>query len=145
MLTGGLLDRDGIAARIPHAGSMVLLDIIVESEDRTILARTESHRRPDNPLRRDGQLHAIAGCEYGAQAAAVHGPLQAGPGATARPGMIVSLREMRWTRVRLDDIGGPLEVRATRLMADTRQLAYAFALAHAGDTLVEGELGIILS
>ncbi len=145
MLTGGLLDRDGIAARIPHAGPMVLLDIIVESEEGTILARTESHRRSDNPLRRDGRLHAIAGSEYGAQAAAVHGPLQAGPEATARPGMIVSLRDLTWTRARLDDIDAPLEVRATCLMADTRQLAYAFTLAHAGTTLVEGELGIILS
>jgi predicted hotdog family 3-hydroxylacyl-ACP dehydratase len=145
MLTGGLLDRAGIAARIPHAGAMVLLDTIVESDAETILARTESHRRADNPLRRDGQLHAIAGSEYGAQAAAVHGPLQAGPDATAQPGMIVSLRDVTWTRARLDDIGGALEVRATRLMADTRQLAYSFTLSHAGRTLVAGELGIILS
>jgi predicted hotdog family 3-hydroxylacyl-ACP dehydratase len=145
MLSGGLLDRDGIAARIPHAGAMVLLDTIVDSDAETILARTESHRRTDNPLLRDGRLHAIAGSEYGAQAAAVHGPLQAGPEATARPGMIVSLRDLSWTRARLDDIDGPLEVRATRLMADTRQLAYAFTLAHAGTTLVEGEVGIILS
>jgi predicted hotdog family 3-hydroxylacyl-ACP dehydratase len=145
MLSGGLLDRPGIAARIPHAGAMVLLDTVLESDAETIRARTESHRRPDNPLKRDGRLHAIAGSEYGAQAAAVHGPLQAGPEATARPGMIVSLRDLTWTRARLDDIDGALEVRATCLMADTRQLAYSFTLAHAGQTLVAGELGIILS
>lgn len=145
MLTGGLLDRDAIAARIPHAGPMVLLDTVVASDAEHLHARTESHRRTDNPLRRDGRLHAIAGSEYGAQAAAVHGPLQAGPEATARPGMIVSLRDLSWTRARLDDIDGQLEVRATCLMADTRQLAYAFTLAHAGTTLVTGEIGIILS
>jgi predicted hotdog family 3-hydroxylacyl-ACP dehydratase len=145
MLTGGLLDRDAIAARIPHAGAMVLLDQIVESDAETIRARTESHRRPDNPLRRDGRLHAIASSEYGAQAAAVHGPLQAGPEATAQPGMIVSVRDLGWTRARLDDIDGPVDVHAICLMADTRQLAYAFTLAHAGTTLAWGEIGIILS
>lgn len=145
MLNGGLLNRDGIAARIPHAGAMVLLDTIVASDAETIHARTDSHRRADNPLRRQGQLHAIAGSEYGAQAAAVHGPLQAGPEATARPGMIVSVRDLTWTRARLDDIDQPLDVRARCLLADARQLAYAFTLAHAGTTLVTGEIGIILS
>jgi predicted hotdog family 3-hydroxylacyl-ACP dehydratase len=145
MLSGGLLDRAGIAERIPHAGPMVLLDTIVASDAEAIHARTESHRRADNPLRRAGQLHALAGSEYGAQAAAVHGPLQAGPGATAQPGMIVSMRDLTWTRARLDDIDGPLEVHATCLLADTRQLAYAFTLTHAGTTLVAGEIGIILS
>ncbi|MBK1699096.1 hypothetical protein CKO21_17775 [Rhodovibrio salinarum] len=140
-----MLDRAGIAARIPHAGAMVLLDTVVASDGTTIHARTDSHRRPDNPLRRDGRLHAIAGSEYGAQAAAVHGPLQAGAHAVAQPGMVVSVRELNWTRARLDDIDGPLDVHATCLLATRQQLAYAFTLAHAGTTLVEGEVGIILS
>jgi predicted hotdog family 3-hydroxylacyl-ACP dehydratase len=143
-MSAGALDRAGIEALIPHAGAMVLLDQVIASDAERLHARTESHRRADNPLRRAGRLHAIAGSEYGAQAAAVHGPLQGGAGG-ARPGMVVSVRDLTWTRARLDDIDGPLDVHASCLLADSRQLAYAFTIVHAETTLVRGEVGIILS
>jgi predicted hotdog family 3-hydroxylacyl-ACP dehydratase len=143
-MSAGALDRAGIEALIPHAGAMVLLDQVVARDAERLHARTESHRRADNPLRRGGRLHAIAGSEYGAQAAAVHGPLQGGASG-ARPGMVVSVRDLTWTRARLDDIDGPLDVHASCLLADSRQLAYAFTIVHAETTLVRGEVGIILS
>ena len=52
----------------------------------------------DGGAGRVARLHAIAGSEYGAQAAAVHAPLQTGADATAEPGMIVALRDVTWTR-----------------------------------------------
>jgi hypothetical protein len=59
--------------------------------------------------------------------------------------MVVSVRDLTWTRARLDDIDGPLDVHASCLLADSRQLAYAFTIVHAETTLVWGEVGIILS
>ena len=62
---------------IPHQGAMCLLDDVVAWDDQRIHARSDSHRRDDNPLRSDGRLRAVHLCEYGAQAMAVHGGLVA--------------------------------------------------------------------
>jgi len=140
-----VLSRAQIAELIPHAGAMVLLDAVVEHDADGIRCRSQSHRCADNPLRRDGRLHALAGVEYGGQAAALHGPLQAGGAGSAAPGLVVSVREVRWQRRYLDDVAGTLEVTATCQLRDARQLAYGFRLSDAaGTTLVAGEIGILL-
>ena len=91
-----MLARDAIAALIPHQGAMCLLDRVIEwDKDRVVLA-TSTHRAADNPLRVDGRLRAVHLCEYGAQAMAVHGGLSAqADGKTARPGFLVSLRDVK--------------------------------------------------
>ena len=86
-----LLGRPGIDRLIPHCGAMVLLDQVISYDEKSILCTTLSHRRIDNPLRRDGKLPAVCGAEYGAQAAAVHGPLVTGQ--LMHPGQIVLLRD----------------------------------------------------
>lgn len=139
-----MLSCDELARLIPHEGPMVLLDRVVESDAETILCRTESHRRRDNPLRRDGHLHAVAGGEYGAQAAAVHGPLQAGGGTSWRPGMVVTVRDLNWSLRHLDAVAGEIEIRARCLLCNQRQLAYRFELLGESAVLVSGEIGIIL-
>lgn len=137
-----MLDRAGIAALIPHAGPMVLLDEVVSCDERAIVCRTMSHTRPDNPLRCEGVLPAVCGCEYGAQAAAVHGPLLSG--GRQRPGQVVLLRGVAWTVPDLARIAGPLTVRAERLHQDARSLAYRFEITVDATMLVSGECGIIL-
>lgn len=139
-----MLTHAEIAARLPHAGAMVLLDRVVDHDAERVVARTESHRRADNPLRRAGRLYAIAGSEYGAQAAALHGPL-CQDGEAAAAGMVVSVRDLAWTRARLDDVPGELEIAATCELAQGRQRAYAFQIAGDGQTLVTGRIGIILT
>lgn len=139
-----MLSRDEIARLIPHDGPMVLLDRVIESDAETILCRTGSHHRRNNPLRCDGHLHAISGSEYGAQAAAVHGPLQEDGGAPGGPGMVVTVRELNWKRRHLDTVAGEIEVRATCLLCSQRQLAYRFELFGESALLVSGEIGIIL-
>lgn len=138
-----MLDRAGIAALIPHAGPMVLLDEVVSCDDRTIVCRTSSHRRADNPLRHGDALPAVCGCEYGAQAAAVHGPLLSG--VRGRPGQMVLLRDVTWTVPDLGRIAAPLTVRAERLHQDARSLAYRFEISADATVLVRGECGIILA
>jgi predicted hotdog family 3-hydroxylacyl-ACP dehydratase len=138
-----VLERADIARLIPHAGAMVLIDRVVSVDEKHILCTTMSHRRPDNPLKVGGRLPAICGAEYGAQAAAVHGP--AAFGGKQRPGQVVLLRDIVWSVADLGAIAGPLTVHAECLHKDSRSLAYAFRLEDAGRELMRGECGIILS
>lgn len=136
-----MLDREGISALVPHAGPMVLLDRVVQYDDRTILCVATSHRRDDNPLRRHGQLHAACGAEYGAQAAAVHGPLAAE--SPVRAGQIVLLRDLSWHIPDLGAVAGQLMIHASRLHADSGSTAYRFRVTGEGRDVMQGECGII--
>jgi predicted hotdog family 3-hydroxylacyl-ACP dehydratase len=134
-----MLDRDAIEALIPHRGTMCLLERVVEwDKDRVVLA-TSTHRSPENPLRLDGRLRAIHLCEYGAQAMAVHGGLRAqAEGKTAKPGFLVSLRDVRLHIDYVDQLGGELRVTAERLMETSGSWQYAFTIEHAGTTIATG-------
>ncbi|MGH8327695.1 MAG: phosphotransferase, partial [Steroidobacteraceae bacterium] len=90
-----MLDREAIAALIPHQGAMCLLERVLEWDAEHAVLATATHRSPDNPLRSCGRLRALHLCEYGAQAMAVHGGLVArAAGSQARPALLVSLREV---------------------------------------------------
>ena len=89
-----MLDRVAIAARIPHQGSMCLLDAVLAWDSGQIHCRASSHRQPDNPLRAAARLGAACGIEYAAQAMAVHGALLAPAGAPPRPGYLASVRSV---------------------------------------------------
>jgi len=138
-----MLERAAIEALIPHAGSMVLLDRVISCDAHAILCTTMSHRRQDNPLRRGAMLPAVCGAEYGAQAAAIHGP--AISGGRERPGQVVLLRHIVWQLADLSQVEGPLQVRAECRHKDSRNLAYSFILTAAGQEILRGECGIILS
>ena len=83
------LDRAGIAARIPHAGSMCLLHALLDWSATTIACSAVSHRDADNPLRDAHGLPAAAAIEYAAQAMALHGALSPRP-ARRRRRMLVA-------------------------------------------------------
>jgi predicted hotdog family 3-hydroxylacyl-ACP dehydratase len=139
-----MLGRDEIAALIPHQGAMCLLDRVVEwDKDRVVLA-TNTHQAPDNPLRLDGRLRAVHLCEYGAQAMAVHGGLSArAEGKTARPGFLVSLRDVRLHVDFVDQLEGELLVSAQRLLESAGSWQYTFEVTHAGETLATGRAAIM--
>ena len=129
---------------MPHRGAMCLLDEIVAWDERRIAARAHSHRRPGNPLRRDGMLHAVHLCEYAAQAMAVHGGLLARrEGRVAAPGFLVSLRAVRLHVARFDDLPGPLDVHAEKLLDGGGSWQYVFHVEHGGVPLAEGRAAII--
>ena len=75
-----MLCRRRILQLIPHQGTMCLLDEAVSWSDTTIACRSRSHLAADNPLRRDGELAALCGIEYGLQVAATHLDNRAGIG-----------------------------------------------------------------
>ena len=141
-----LLEKSDWSTLIPHQGVMCLLDTVVAWDDTSIHARTESHRRPDNPLRSDGLLRALHLCEYGAQAMAVHGGLVArAAGAHAAPGFLVSLRAVELMVARVDDLADALDVHAERLLSGEGSWQYAFRVEHAGAMLASGRAAVMVA
>ncbi len=140
-----MIDRDAILAMIPHQGGMCLLDAVLAWDATTLHARSDRHRDPAHPLRRDGRLSALHLCEYGAQARAVHGGLRAAAsGGRARPGLLVSLRAVELHCERLDDLPGPLDVRITLLMDGADGWQAQFHIHHDDRLLAEGRAAVLL-
>jgi predicted hotdog family 3-hydroxylacyl-ACP dehydratase len=136
--------RDMISRLIPHQGSMSLLDRVARWDGTSIDALADSHRSAANPLRTHGQLRAVHLCEYGAQAAALHGGLVAqAAGGTAAPGYLVSLRDIALACRRIDDLAGDLAIHAELLLQDSSSWQYLFAASHEGAKLASGRLAII--
>ena len=145
-MTARTLDHAGIAALIPHSGSMCLLDAVVGWNADAIDCSALSHHDLANPLRSRSGLLAACAIEYAAQAMAVHGALigQAA-GCTASPGFLASARGVRLARLRLDDLAGPLAIEARRQSGDGRQILYAFTVSHAGMPVAEGRATVVLN
>jgi predicted hotdog family 3-hydroxylacyl-ACP dehydratase len=144
-----MLGRAAIAARIPHAGRMCLLDRVLDWDEKRIRCAALSHRDADNPLREPAGLPVWAGIEYAAQAAAVHGALVR-PNQAPRAGMLGALRNIHAYCEWLDRIDGELIVTATLLHGDSAGAIYGFA-AHARDRgevetlLLNGQFTLMLS
>ena len=139
-----MLDRDAIAALIPHRGTMCLLERVIEWDKDRIVLTTATHRSPSNPLRLEGRLRAIHLCEYGAQAMAVHGGLCAqAEGRTAKPGFLVSLRDVRLHLDFIDQLDGDLQVTAQRLIETSGSWQYAFTIEHSATTLATGRAAVV--
>ena len=138
-----MLDRDSIAARIPHQGDMCLLDAVLDWSDTAIACRAVSHADPANPLRAAGRLGAAAGIEYAAQAMAVHGALTE-PRAP-RAGMLAAVRDVTRNVERLDDIADDLLLTARRLVGGQRQILYEFVVHAGGRELLHGRAAVVLA
>ena len=139
-----MLGRDEIAARIPHAGRMCLLDRVLDWDMRRIRCAAESHREADHPLRERGGLPVWAGIEYAAQAAAMHGALLLAEG-QPRAGVLGKLRNVRPGCEWLDRIASPLVIGATLLHRDPSGGIYAFE-AHGDDALLlQGQFTLLFT
>lgn len=145
-----LLTRAGIAALIPHSGTMCLLARLDAWRLQHIVCTATNHRDADHPLRTRRGLLAPAAIEYAAQAMALHGALigQAA-GTPASPGYLASARGVQLHVLRLDDLPATavdeLRIEATRLAGDARQILYAFTLHHADRLLAEGRAAVVLN
>lgn len=140
------LSHAGIAARIPHAGRMCLLDRLEAWSDMHIRCSARSHAEADNPLRSATGLLAPCAIEYAAQAMALHGALLAPPQTQATPGYLASVRSVACHVLRLDDVAGALRVEAERLAGDGGQVLYRFSVGdERGNVLVEGRAAVVLN
>ncbi len=140
-----MLPQTDWAHLIPHAGTMCLLDAVVDWDECSIHALSASHARAENPLRSALGLHAIHLAEYGAQSMAVHGALlaRAQGVTTMRPGLLVSLRDVQLAVEYVDQLDGNLDVHAQCLYADAGSAQYAFHVEHRGRRLASGRAAIL--
>jgi predicted hotdog family 3-hydroxylacyl-ACP dehydratase len=133
-----------IRTLIPHSGTMCLLDEVIRWDETSITCVTNTHRDPNNPLRRDGHLSAVHAFEYGAQAAAVHGGLRArAVGETAPPGYLAALRDASLHVSFLDDITSPLQVCANHLFGDRANTVYECRISADNVLLAKARIIII--
>lgn len=138
------IDHARIAALIPHAGTMCLLDSVLHWDGTGIRCSARNHHDPANPLRGPQGLGMLAGIEYCAQAMAVHGALLAeAVGERLAPGYLAAVRGVRLQGERLDTVPGPLLAEARRLMGQGGLLMYEVAL-YDGDErlLLEGRITV---
>ena len=139
-----LFDKAHIQTLIPHTGAMCLLEGVTAWDEDGIVCVTQTHRDPANPLCRQGRLAMLHACEYGAQAAAIHGGLRArAAGQTARPGYLAALRDVRWFAEDLAAVNAPLEVAARLVLGDADYCIYAIQVSAAGQTLAEARITIV--
>lgn len=140
-MTAKPVDIEGL---LPHSGSMVLLERVVEWNGDSIVCTASSHRRGDNPLRRAGRLSCLCGIEYGAQAAAVHAMLSGVHHDMTAGAMLGGVNSVKTGRGRLDDIEDDLTVRAELLRAQANGAIYAFRLsAPSSPAIVEGRITVM--
>ncbi len=145
------LNRQEIARRIPHQGSMCLLDAVLAWDNDLIACQTSTHLSPDHPLRAHGRLGAACGVEYAAQAMAVHGALVAqsldsdnAGGSRPRAGYLAGLRSVTLYVERLDTVCGPLTVNAERITGDANTVLYSFTVQTGEQTLLSGRAVVVL-
>jgi len=139
-----VIDRAGIEALIPHAGSMCLLDRVTHWDAGSVRCTATSHQDQQNPLATDGILGAVCGVEYAAQAMAVHGGLTGAVGARPRGGYLASLRALVLHVERLDDLGSELIIEAERQAGEGAHVAYRFALSCSGKAVLDGRAAVLL-
>ena len=137
-----MLDRAGIAARLPHTGRMCLLDQVVYWDERSIRCRAVSHRDADNPLRETGGLAALAGIEYAAQAAAVHGALLQG-GTMPRSGVLAALKNVTAARPWLHDLAEELVFEATLMHNDPAGGIFEFTAFAGAACVLSGQFTLM--
>lgn len=127
--------------RVPHSGSMCLLDAVIRWSDTSILCETASHREPANPLRRDGRLSAAHAIEYGAQAAALHGVLCDD---FENPRLLLAaVRDLRLHRECLEGLPAPLRVTAHLHMRAGGNAIYGFEVLADGDVIASGRVTLV--
>jgi len=137
-----MLGRAGIAARIPHAGAMCLLDRVIDWDGHHIQCEADRHRDADHPLRERGGLPVWAAIEYAAQAAAVHGALLLDT-ASPRAGVLGKLANVRPACEWLDRVASPLVIDATLLHSDRGGGIYAFEAHGDGAMLIGGRFTLM--
>ena len=139
-----LMDRDAIAAMLPHAGAMCLLDGLLAWDRGSISCVSRRYLARDSPLRRaDGTLGIAAGIELAAQAMALHGGLIAAGGKPTH-GVLASVRDVRFAAAKLDAAAGEVAVDAELLAGDAGGASYRFALTRNGLVLLSGRATVIL-
>lgn len=144
MLNTDVIDKKEICELIPHAGSMCLLDKVIEWDDNHIICSTCTHQDTDNPLRSYGVLATTALIEYGAQAMAVHGGLLAKQTDIAmQSGYLASLRDVHLDIGDVSQINTELCVEAVQQMSSGGNMIYNFSVTANKKPLISGRATVV--
>ena len=109
-----------------------------------MVCRTNSHRRPENPLRDSAGLRGLCAIEYGAQAAAAHaGLMEEASGSEARTAFLAAVRDVMVSVARLDDIDEALTVRADVAMKQGSGRVYEIAVTAGAHTILTGRITVM--
>lgn len=133
-----MLTREQIRARIPHDGQMCLLDSVCSWGPTAIVCRAAAPG-PAHPLARGPAVPAIAGAEYAAQAAAVHGALLDGAD-SPRDGLLAKLADVELPAATFDAAGGLLTVTAELLSRVESGCMYRFDVRNEKGCVARGRL-----
>ncbi len=127
-----MIEHRQIAALIPHAGAMCLLDKVVSWDANSIRCLTTHHRSSDNPLKRaDGSAPSVRRiCGAGDGAAWSAGRRRE---RCAAAGISCQPARCRLHTPFLDQVDGEIVIDAALLMGDGRGVIYPFALGTARD------------
>ncbi len=138
------MGRAEIEALIPHAGDMCLLEGVTHWDATHITCNAHSHRDANNPLARNGRVHALTGIEFAAQAMGVHGGLTGLVGRRPRAGLLVSVRDVLARVQYLSDFAEDLQIDAEQLMAGGNSVTYAFRIQAGTHELLTGRAMVVL-
>ena len=127
------IDRVQIAARIPHAGTMCLLDEAVRWDANTIECRGGAQPEPPHPPPAPRPQAAV----HGALVSTDFRP-------PSRPGYIGAVRAVQLHATRLDEAAEDLTIRAERLAGDAGHVLYAFTVCAGERVLAEGRISVAL-
>jgi len=123
------IGKDEIRSLIPHAGSMCLLESVLEWNAVEIRCSTLTHTDPANPLCSNAGLASVHLLEYGAQAMAVHGGLLARESGTRiLPGYLAALRDVVLQQEFIDQISAPLTIHAQMIATMGDSFIYRFSV-----------------
>jgi len=134
------LSRPDIQARVPHAGSMCLIERVEHWDEGQLLCQADC-ARPDHPLRSKGKLPSSVAIEYAAQAAAIHGSLLDGVN-DARPGYLVKLSKVTLHSEYLEDTTNVLNITVQLISRSDLSCLYAFEVTEGSQHLAAGRLMI---
>lgn len=137
------LDRAWIECHVPHAGTMSLLDGVIQW-DATHIECIAAAPSAEHPLARDGKVPAVASAEYAAQATSVHGALiddQVAP----RSGMLAKLSEVKLHIGCIPADSKSLAVRAELLTRGDSGCLYTFEVADALQSIASGRLMVVFT
>lgn len=130
-----MLNRAEIQRRVPHTGSMCLLDMVT-GWDATTIACEAAAPTAQHPLAGAGGVPTVAAVEYAAQATAVHGSLLEDDD-TPRDGMLAKLSEVALAPGHID---GALRVQAELLSRVAAGCMYSFSVHDAKRCCARGRL-----
>ena len=139
-----MMIRSQIQSRIPHAGTMCLLDSVRSWDATTIICEAEAPTAAHPLAHTAGRqgvpaVAAVAAVEYAAQAAAVHGSLLDDTD-SPRDGLLAKLTDVELRAAGLDEAGGPLTIRAQLLSRLASGCSYSFEVSDQRGCVARGRL-----